>query len=85
MTITMSAKHQITIPKKIASALGLKKGAIFNVEINDNKIELVPLEVVEKQFTDGQYAKLEKLFQEEKGKTRKASKKFIGNLKEGKV
>ena len=47
MTITMSEKHQITIPKKIASALGLKKGAIFNVEINDNKIELVPLEVVE--------------------------------------
>jgi len=36
MTVIMTAKNQITIPKKITSALGLEKGSMFKVEVSKN-------------------------------------------------
>ncbi len=78
----MSTKNQVTIPKKIVAALSLNKGAMFDVQIIDNKIQLVPLEVVEKVFTDEEYVKLNKLVTSEKkkGTARKITKDFINRI-----
>ena len=84
MTITMTAKNQITIPKKVTNALGLRSGSMFEVEFSKDGIELIPLETKERHFTDEEYAKLETLASKEKGKEKRATKKFIGNLKNGK-
>ena len=73
MTIVMTEKHQITIPKRIADALGLHKGSLFNVDVSDNKIELVPLEVTPKSFTREQYQKLALLSKKERGLERKSN------------
>jgi len=48
MTITMTSKNQITLPKKIVDALDLEKGDMFDIKVTGNKIQLVPLEVTEK-------------------------------------
>ncbi|MDP8258919.1 MAG: AbrB/MazE/SpoVT family DNA-binding domain-containing protein [Candidatus Aadella gelida] len=84
MTITLTAKNQITIPSKIAKTLGLRKGALFTIEVHKNKIELVPVEIQEKKFSPEVYAKLEALHAQEKGKEKKITKSFIKNLKSGK-
>jgi len=81
----MTAKNQVTIPQEIVSAMGLEKGSLFNVEIHKNRIELVPLEPTEKVFTDKEYEALEKLYQKEKEKKTEVTKKFISDLKKGKV
>jgi len=85
MTITMTAKNQITIPKKITNALGLGKGSMFEVEVSKEGIELIPLETKEREFTAEEYAKLETLAAKEKGKEKRVTKKFIDNLKKGKI
>ncbi|MGR3178382.1 MAG: AbrB/MazE/SpoVT family DNA-binding domain-containing protein [Candidatus Anammoxibacter sp.] len=63
MTITMTSKNQITIPKKIVNALDLNKGAMFDIKIAGHRIELVPVETVEKVFTDEEYDRLNELCQ----------------------
>jgi len=83
MTITMTAKNQITIPKKITNALGLGSGSMFEVAFSKDGIELIPLETKERHFTDEEYAKLETLAVKENGKEKRATKKFIDNLKRG--
>ena len=80
MTITMTAKHQITIPKKITNALGLKKGSMFDIEVSKNGIELIPLEIKERVFTEAEYVKLEALALREKGKEKRATKGIPGLL-----
>ena len=85
MTITMTAKNQITIPKKITNALGLGRGSMFEVEVSKDGIELIPLETKEREFTDEEYAKLETLAAKEKGKEKHVTKKLIHNLKKGKA
>ncbi len=77
----MTTKNQITIPKKIVSALDLDKGAMFDISVEDNKIQLIPVEVVEKVFTDEEYKKLNKLVKKEKGKAKKVTKEFIDSIK----
>ena len=81
MTITMTTKNQITLPKKIVDALRLRKGSLFDVKVTNHRIELVPLEVQRREFTDEEYEKLEKLYQKEKGSAKKVTKKFIENIK----
>jgi len=85
MTITMTAKNQITIPRKIAEALGLKKGSMFKIDISKNVIELIPLETTERQFTAQEYVKLKTLAATEKGTEKPVTKKFISNLKKSKI
>ena len=84
MTITMTEKHQITIPKRIAETLGLTKGSLFEVGVRRNRIELVPVEVKEKEFSEEEYAKLDKLVREEKEKAVRVTKAYIRRLKQGK-
>ena len=84
MTITMTAKHQITIPKKITDVLRLEKGTMFNIVVSRDRIELIPLETKEKVFSDEEYKKLEMLSIKEKGAEKQVTKKFIDNLKKGK-
>lgn len=85
MTIIMTSKNQITIPKKIAIVLGLKKGSMFNIEISRNRIELIPLETNEKLFTNEEYKKLDALSKAEKGTEKRITKKFMEKLKKGKI
>lgn len=83
MTVKMTEKHQITIPKKIADALDLKKGAMFNIVVSKNRIELIPLEIREKVYAEDVYEKLDVLAKKETGKEKRVSKKYIRNLKKG--
>lgn len=83
MAVIMTAKHQITIPKKVADVLGLGKGSMFNITVSKNRIELIPLETVEKVFTEEEYKKLETLSIKEKGKEKRVTRKFVENLKRG--
>ena len=46
MVITVSSKHQVTIPKEIAEAFHLKKGDVLEVERKGNKIIMIPKEVI---------------------------------------
>lgn len=75
MTIVMTAKHQVTIPKKITDALGLDKGSMFDVVVYKNKLELVPLEVREKTFSEEEYGKLDTLSKKERGMERRLGKR----------
>jgi len=84
MTITMTSKNQITIPKKITNVLGLGNGSMFEVEVSKNRIELIPLETKEREFADTEYAKLEFLETKEKGKEKRVTKRFIDDLKKRK-
>lgn len=46
MIMKISSKNQITIPKEIASYFHLKKGDVLEIEKNDNKIIMIPKEVI---------------------------------------
>lgn len=46
MIATVSSRHQITIPKAIAVMFDLKKGDVLEVERQDNKIIMIPKEVI---------------------------------------
>ncbi len=81
MTITMTSKNQITIPKKIVDSLDLDRGSMFEIKVIGHRIELVPVEVVEKMFTDKEYKKLNKLVREQKGTAKKVTKRYINSLK----
>lgn len=85
MTIIMTAKNQVTIPKKIIDILHLRKGSMFNIDIHKNRIELIPLEAKEMEFTDEMYEKLEALSAREKGKEKRVTKRFIASLKKGRI
>jgi len=78
----MTAKHQITIPKKIAAALELKKGSLFNIEVSNNRIELVPLEISKKTITREMYRKLEAISKKEQGQEKKITRSLIGKIRE---
>ena len=81
MTITMTSKNQITLPKRIVDTLRLNKGSLFNVKLNRNRIELVPLEVTEKTFTEEDFKKLDQLVKEEKRKgSKKVNREFIDSI-----
>ena len=82
MTITMTAKHQVTIPKKITDVLRLKKGTMFDVMFSRNRIELIPLETKKKVVSREEYKKLEMLSNSEKGMESRVTKKFIDRLKQ---
>ncbi len=81
MTITLANRNQITLPKPIVDALRLHKGSLFDIRLNKNRIELIPLETSELKLTDEDYAKLEKLYQKEKHLAKKVTKKFIDSIK----
>ena len=85
MTITMTSKNQVTIPKKIVEQFHLKKGSLFDIKIEDNRIELVPMELVEKSYTQEEYNKLEELYQTDKLTATPIGKELVGKLKKGKV
>ena len=46
MVVKISSKHQITIPKGIAEAFHLKKGDALEIERKENKIIMIPKEVI---------------------------------------
>ncbi len=83
MTITMTSKNQVTIPKNIADRFHLKRGSIFDIKIDANKIELIPMELIEKSYTEDEYKKLEEIYQREKHTAKPMSKGLIKKLKKG--
>ena len=84
MTITMTAKHQVTIPRKIADVLSLKKGTMFDVIVHRNRIELIPLETVQKTFTDKEYEQLDALAAAERGQEKRVTNAFLRALRTAK-
>ncbi len=85
MTISMSEKHQVTIPSKIARVLDLKRGSLFDVALKGSRIELIPLEIKEKKFTQAEYRKLDKLLAQEKKTQTKVTTAFIDKVRKGKI
>ena len=77
----MTTKNQVTLPKKIVDALHLEKGSMFDIKVISNKIQLTPVEVVEKIFTDEEYEKLDELVKSQKGKAKRVTQDYINNLK----
>lgn len=80
MTITLTSKNQITIPKKLINEMHLAEGALFDIHIKGNRLELVPLETVEKIFSDEEYARLESVYQKEKNTAKKVTARDIERL-----
>jgi AbrB family looped-hinge helix DNA binding protein len=85
MTITMSSKNQVTIPKKIVDRFHLTRGAIFDIKIDMNKIELIPMELIEKSYTEDEYKKFEEIYQQEKHAAKLMNKDLIKKLKKGRA
>jgi len=85
MTVAMSEKHQVTIPSKIARALDLKRGSLFDIELHGSRIELIPLEVKEKKFTRVEYRKLDKLLAQERRTREEVTSAFIDKVRKEKV
>ncbi len=46
-TVTVSARFQIVIPKRVREALGLKPGQKLQVFQHGNRIDLIPIRPVE--------------------------------------
>ena len=84
MTITMTSKNQVTIPKKIVDRFHLKRGSIFDINIEANRIELIPMELVEKSYTEEEYKKLEEFTNRKSQPLNQWSKDLIRKLKKGK-
>ena len=82
MTIAMTTKNQVTLPKKIVDTLHLRRGSLFDVKVNRNRIELIPLEVTEKSFAEEDFRKLDKLVLHEKKKqtAQKVNRAFIDSI-----
>ena len=80
MTITMTTKNQVTLPKKVVEVLDLHKGSMFDVKIEQNRIELIPVEVIEKVFTDEEYAKMDKILKREKKFAKKVTPEYINSI-----
>lgn len=63
MTVTISAKGQVALPKKIRNALRITTGDQFRVEISGTKIVLTPVVTVPKEqawfWTDAIQAKVQ--------------------------
>lgn len=85
MTITMTSKNQVTIPKKIVDRFHLKRGTIFDIKIEANRIELIPMDLVEKSYSEDEYKNLEELYQQEKSTAKSMGKGLIRKLKNGKA
>ncbi len=85
MTVAMSEKHQVTIPSRIARALDLKRGSLFDVELNGSRIELIPLETKERKLSRAEYRKLDKLLAQEKESREKVTAAFIDKIRKEKV
>ncbi len=83
MTIVMTEKNQITIPRKIAGILKLHRGSMFDVEVQHDRIELIPVEVTRKTFTKEQFAKLNALSKRERGLEKKVTRDYIKGLRKG--
>ncbi len=81
----MSEKHQATIPSRIARALDLKRGSLFDVELNGSRIELIPLETKERKLSRAEYRKLDKLLAQEKESREKVTAAFIDKIRKEKI
>lgn len=89
MSVTISAKGQVALPKDVRNKLGIKAGDQFRVEVSGAKIVLTPVVTVPKEqawfWTDEVQAKVRASEEDhEKGnfKTYKEVDKLLGDLKE---
>jgi AbrB family looped-hinge helix DNA binding protein len=44
--VTLSSKYQVVIPRKIRESANLQTGSSFEVILYDNRIELIPLQLL---------------------------------------
>ena len=86
VTATLSSKAQITLPKEVREALGIKTAGQlvgFFVDRQAHRVELKPLRVVpeDEEFSEEEYRKLLGLGRQKGGKTFKTGKAFLDHLK----
>ena len=62
MTITLSPKFQVVIPKKVREQLNLKAGLKFQIFAYQGRIEMVPDEPI--SALEGRYPKLTQIVRE---------------------
>ncbi|MBF0479931.1 MAG: AbrB/MazE/SpoVT family DNA-binding domain-containing protein [Candidatus Omnitrophica bacterium] len=78
MTITLTTKNQITLPKKIIDILSLRGGSLFDVRIARNKIELTPIDETKKTFSGEDFKHIDDLVKNEKRKAvKRVTKDYI--------
>jgi len=88
MSVTISAKGQVALPKDVRNKLGIKAGDQFRVEVSGAKIVLTPVVTVPKEqawFWTDEVPKVRASEEDhEKGnfKTYKEVNKLLGDLKE---
>lgn len=57
---------------------------MFNIAVRHNRIEIIPLETIEKTFTDEVYKRLDALTAAERGQEKPVTNAFIRALKTSK-
>ena len=85
MTIVLTGKNQITIPKKLINEMHLVEGALFDIQLTGNRLELIPLETIEKVFSDEEYIKMDQICKRERGQSKPLTRDYIKQLKTGKA
>ena len=81
MVIKMTSKNQVTLPKAITERLHLKAGAYFKTVIQKNCIELIPVDFVEKKFSDEDFKKMDKIINKEWSQKKPLTKAYINKIK----
>jgi bifunctional DNA-binding transcriptional regulator/antitoxin component of YhaV-PrlF toxin-antitoxin module len=46
--VSLGAKHQVTIPRRISKSLGLKKGDHILMRLVDRRVEMIPVSLIPK-------------------------------------
>ena len=47
-TVTLGAKYQVTIPRRISKALHLRKGDYVLMRLVDHRVEMIPMSLIPK-------------------------------------
>ena len=80
----LKAKNQLTLPQAVVERLHLHPNEFFQLDIKHNCIMLIPV-TIEPRYTAEELDKLDALIAREKGKEKRLTRKFIDNLKKGKI
>lgn len=68
MSVVRVLDHgQVTIPKPLREALGLKKGDLAEVELEGNRVVITPKRLIQKQAFQKLVALLDQVHQQNKG------------------
>jgi AbrB family looped-hinge helix DNA binding protein len=81
MVIKLTSKNQVTLPKAIVAKLHLRAGAYFQAVLEKNRIELIPVDIVEKKFSDEDFKKMDEITNKEWNQKKPLTKGYIDKIK----